>query len=268
MYTKRVGGWYNFTMFNFTSRNQKKKSIIGILFIFLLFIFAPSLAMAEFSNIPNVGVPTTNGTINTIVEDPVNSDIVYLGGSFTRVTSDTGYGARISTVTGDVIAPAALSAVKVNGTINVSVSDGAGGFYIGGSFTKVGTITRNNIAHILADGSLDQNFDPNADNLVKAFALSSDGSILYVGGYFTHISGGTKVYVAALNTATGLATSLDLNASEDSGNHVSALALSSDDSTLYVGGQFLLSEVNLGTISLQLTRRLDSQLPLIRVQLE
>ena len=41
-------------------------------------------------------------------------------------------------------------------SVHVVVPDGSGGFYIGGEFTNVGGLTRNNIAHILSDGTVDE----------------------------------------------------------------------------------------------------------------
>ena len=40
---------------------------------------------------------------------------------------------------------------KVNGAVFTAISDGSGGWYIGGQFSQVGNLTRNNLAHILAN---------------------------------------------------------------------------------------------------------------------
>ena len=39
---------------------------------------------------------------------------------------------------------------RVNGVVECSAADGAGGRYIGGSFTSVGGVARTNLAHIRA----------------------------------------------------------------------------------------------------------------------
>ena len=44
---------------------------------------------------------------------------------------------------------------QVTGGVFASAADGMGGFHIGGNFTAVDCVTRNNAAHINADGSLD-----------------------------------------------------------------------------------------------------------------
>ena len=59
-----------------------------------------------------------------------------------------------------------------------------GKILIGGRFTSVGGQTRNRIARVNADGTLDTSFNPNLNNGVYGIALQSDGKII-VGGYFT-----------------------------------------------------------------------------------
>ena len=54
-----------------------------------------------------------------------------------------------------------LAFAKPNGSVSTVVPDGSGGWYIGGSFTQVGGQTRNYIARINADGSLNP-WNPNA----------------------------------------------------------------------------------------------------------
>ena len=125
----------------------------------------------------------------------------------------TGYGAAIDINTGSPN----LAFAKVNGNINAVVPDGAGGWYIGGNFTMVGGVARNNIAHINADGTLNGSWNPNANNVVSALKVS--GSTVYVSGMFTSIGGQTGNYIAALDVVTGTATSWNPNAN----NFVNAL---------------------------------------------
>ena len=55
---------------------------------------------------------------------------------------------------------------SVGGEVNRIVSDGEGGFYIGGEFSSVDGVSRFNLAHINADGSVDEAWDPNPNGTV------------------------------------------------------------------------------------------------------
>jgi hypothetical protein len=50
----------------------------------------------------------------------------------------------------------------VDGRVLAGVSDGAGGWFIGGDFRSVGGIQRSNLAHVLADKSIGP-WDPGTD---------------------------------------------------------------------------------------------------------
>ncbi|MEM6316297.1 MAG: delta-60 repeat domain-containing protein, partial [Bacteroidota bacterium] len=70
---------------------------------------------------------------------------------------------------------------------------------IGGDFTSVDGTSRNSIARLNADGSLDTSFDPRfgATSFVRSVAVQSDGKVL-IGGQFT--TNGTSIdRIARLN---------------------------------------------------------------------
>jgi hypothetical protein len=183
--------------------------------------------------VPSTSVSTygTDGDVNALTR---LGDTVYLGGSFSHLGLQTGGGAATDASNGQVIA----GTPAIAGSVSAAVADGSGGFYIGGSFNRVGGVARNNIAHILGDGSVDPSFDPNADNGVKALSLY--GTTLYVGGNFSgtnSIGGADRNRIAALDATTGAATSWDPNAGFCA-CEVAALAVSGDGTTVYAGGLF------------------------------
>src|SRR5205085_6513093 len=53
-----------------------------------------------------------------------------------------------------------------------------------------GRSTRNYIGRLTADGSVDQSFDPGANNVVNAVAVQANGAIL-AAGIFGAVGGGT-----------------------------------------------------------------------------
>jgi len=81
---------------------------------------------------------------------------LYLGGIFSSFGYLTGSFAQISATTGQ---PDWLNQKPTfDGIIYSTISDGNGGYYVGGQFTRVNGVSRTNLAHILSDGSLNPNF--------------------------------------------------------------------------------------------------------------
>ena len=90
-----------------------------------------------------------NGAVSAIVP---HGGVTYIGGNFDELAAITGAFARLDAVSGKRVAPLAETQ---GGEVRTCVSDGNGGFYIGGTFIIVGGTTRSKIAHIFADGSVD-----------------------------------------------------------------------------------------------------------------
>jgi uncharacterized delta-60 repeat protein len=113
-----------------------------------------------------------------------------------------------------------------------------GKILIGGDFTSVHGSTRNYIARLNADGSLDTTFAPNggANRLVRAMALQADGKIL-IGGDFTIVNGSARNYIARLN-ADG---SLDPSFAPTSGanNAIESITLQ-PNGRIVIGGNFTI----------------------------
>src|SRR5438094_9899982 len=97
----------------------------------------------------------TNGQVNAQV---LRGNTLYVGGSFSFVGPVTGAGVPVDAGTG---APAS-GFPAVNGSVMSAVPDGAGGWFIGGQFTSVGTSVRANLAHVLSDLSVSA-WNPGAD---------------------------------------------------------------------------------------------------------
>ena len=156
----------------------------------------------------------------------VTGDTLVIGGDFTRVGPGTGGGAAVSATTGRVLP----NYPGIVGKVNTVISDGAGGWYVGGVFSSVGGTPRHNLVRILADNSVSP-WDPAPDGF-EVDALLLNGTTVYVGGDFNTIGGQTRPFLAALDVTTGLATAWNPGAS----SNVRALAISG--STLYAGGGF------------------------------
>ncbi len=123
----------------------------------------------------------------------------------------------------------------VNGSIYAVAPDGAGGWYIGGSFTTVGELGRSRLAHILPDKTVGP-WNPYANSTVYALAVSD--TVVYAGGYFSSIGGQTRSGLAAIDAATGSATAWDPHAANKWGEVGEVEAIHISGTTVYIGGYF------------------------------
>jgi uncharacterized delta-60 repeat protein len=112
-----------------------------------------------------------------------------------------------------------------------------GQIVIGGTFRSVGSVVRNYIARLNADGSLDATYNPSPNAAVLCLALQGDGKIL-AGGSFTSLNpeGG-------VSTTRSRLVRLNLNGYPDSefdpkpDNSVSAVVVQADGK-IVIGGSF------------------------------
>jgi trimeric autotransporter adhesin len=165
----------------------------------------------------------TNGPVEAIA---VANDKVYISGTFTQVCQYSGAWVPLDSSTG--MPPPAYP--KINGTINATCPDGNGGWYVGGAFTSVNGVPRNNLAHVLSGGALDPVWNPNADSIVRSLVVS--GTTVYVAGDFISIGGKGRNNIAALSATTGNVS--DWNPNSD--GIIYCLAVSG--TTVYAGGFF------------------------------
>ncbi|NLB54607.1 MAG: WD40 repeat domain-containing protein, partial [Lentisphaerae bacterium] len=177
-----------------------------------------------------------NTSINTITLSS-NGKRLFIGGNFETIAGfGRSYIAEFDVEQGNItdFDPQANGEVYA-----LALSSDDAILYVGGHFTEIGSETRKYIAAIKPDdGTVINSFVPDADDTVHALALSSDDATLFVGGAFTDIAGSVRNRLAALDTTTGDVTDFEQNLGGDLGSYVSTLALSSDDKTLYVGGDF------------------------------
>jgi uncharacterized repeat protein (TIGR01451 family) len=196
------------------------KSLTGLLAAMLV-------ALSAIAQEADTTAWITNGDVRAIVR---KGNTLYMGGSFTGVGPVTGTGTTLHLGNGGL---AAARPLRITGPVVASVSDGMGGWFVGGEFTKIGGQVRKKLSHVLADGSLDANWDARiTSDSVVIYALAFANNTLYVGGFFQSIGGQNRAHLAALDGHTGMATAWNPNPN----GIVGSLALS--ENTLYVGGNF------------------------------
>jgi hypothetical protein len=142
----------------------------------------------------------------------------------------TGHGVILDETTGLPLP----TAVVTGGNVHCVLSDGSGGWFIGGSFTTVGGQPRNGLAHILANGSLDMGWVANiTGSSVNAMANAS-GTGLFVGGSFTAINGTVRNNIAKLSLADGSVQSWNPSGTIDG----VVFAIANRNNNAVVGGFF------------------------------
>jgi hypothetical protein len=170
----------------------------------------------------------TDGVVYSVAS---SNNTVYIGGRFSQVGPYTGSGASVDPATG-----ARRPFPVVDGDINALVPDGAGGWYVGGTFTQIGGVRIHGLAHVRPDGTLNAGWNPHIgpghDPSVGVHALALSGTTLYVGGNFASIGSESRNFVGAVSAATGLPTIWDPQADEV----VRALVV--NGSVVYAGGSF------------------------------
>jgi uncharacterized delta-60 repeat protein len=184
--------------------------------------------------------PNANGSVNGLA---VQADgKVLIGGYFTTVGG---------------VARNGIARLNANGSLdtgfNPNAVDGIDGLYelytvavqadgkvlIGGYFSTVGGVARNNVARLNANGSLDTGFNPNADGSVNGLAVQSDGKVL-IGGDFTTVGGVARNRIARLNADGSVDTGFNPTAND--WDVVQSLAVQADGKVL-IGGFFTLGGV-------------------------
>jgi len=108
-----------------------------------------------------------------------------------------------------------------NGSVLALAVQADGKIVIGGHFTQVGALTRNNVARLNPDGSVDSGFDQNVDGDVYALLQQANGDLV-LGGNFAALVGMVRNHIARLHPDGSVDAGFDPNADS------SVLALACD----------------------------------------
>lgn len=168
-----------------------------------------------------------SGNVNTLL---LNGDTLFLGGGFTYQTALKAKSYVISYQNG--IAQPISDISSVNGPVMVSIPDSNGGWYIGGSFTKVGEKSCSNIAHLDSAGNV-LNWTCSVKGTVLSLALYQNG--LIIGGDFKEVNGVQRDNLVLVDKNSGMLSGVNLNVD----GRVNTIVV--NDSYLYVGGFFSLA---------------------------
>ncbi len=126
-----------------------------------------------------------------------------------------------------------------NGLVLAAAIQTDGKILIGGGFTSYNGTSRNGIARLTADGSLDSSFDPGAGaNPVHSISIQSDGKII-IGGTFHSYNGTPCHFIARLNEDGSLDPTFDTSQGVDWVGSIGVLATAiQSDGKILIGGFF------------------------------
>jgi hypothetical protein len=156
-----------------------------------------STGLPSTSFMPAITYQGIPGTVKAVAVSPDGS-VVYAGGKFDAVNGHPVKNlAAVSASDGHLLA--GFTPPSVNQVNTILVNPVTGELYIGGSFSRVNTELRENLAALLPDGTLDPDWTPSADDVVRKLRFDSDRQTIFVAGHFTAIDGRSRQSVARLN---------------------------------------------------------------------
>jgi hypothetical protein len=177
----------------------------------------------------------------------VSADHAYIGGAFTRTQGvETGGFARVDR---DTAILSDSPQAEFDSYVRAVAYQDDGKALVGGSFRYVDGTPHQNIARLLADGSVDPTFDSSVDAPVTSLVVRN--STIYVGGIFRNVGPLARNGLAAIDVATGATMAWNPGGDASSAR---VYALAASDDTLYAGGSFAAlggsTAVNLAAIDL------------------
>ncbi len=140
---------------------------------------------------------------------------------------------------------------SINGAVNDFAVQSDGKIVIVGEFTQVNSVSKNRIARLNSDWTLDTAFatGTGANSSIYSVALQSDNKVI-ISGNFSSIHGTSTEYIARLNADGSLDTSFNPGLGPDSRPEAIAVQL---DGKILIGGYFRtyngMSQENLARIN-------------------
>lgn len=193
-----------------------------------------------------------NNQIWTMVKQP--DDKFIIGGDFTIFKSSNDNPTNKNRI----------ARFSFNGTLDFGFSAGNGFNYtvrtlglqpdgkvlVGGNFTTFNALSRNRIARMNTDGTLDDTFNPGTGFntgetpiIILSLALQSDGKIIVGGFNFTNFNGTPRNTLARLNADGSLDSSFNPIISGGTTSSVFAVVVQSDGKIIIAGSAFTINGV-------------------------
>jgi uncharacterized delta-60 repeat protein len=211
----------SFTMYNGTARNG----------------LARLNSDGSLDNTFNAGTGISTGIGDTIYSIAVQSDgKILIAGQFSSINGSS-Y-SNIARLNSDgTVDTSFVIGAGANNYITSAVIQSDGKIVIGGYFTTFAGASRNRIARLNSNGSLDNTFDvgTGTNNTVSALAIQSNGNIL-VGGIFTQYKGVATSGEISLNSTGSIDSTYNPKGGADAA--VNSVKIFPDDKII-IAGTFL-----------------------------
>jgi hypothetical protein len=161
-------------------------------------------ARAHIAHIDSNGIPTQK--FFDIGFNGLVKDLKLVGDTLLALGNFSTYGKQILTSAGSInnTGDNYVGFPEPSGYYNCAVADGNGGWFLGGSFTKVGNTVRKNLAHINAQGEVTA-WNPVTDGVV--FTMAVYNNQVYVGGMFSSVNGIARNKLASIDKQLASLTS-------------------------------------------------------------
>lgn len=148
----------------------------------------------DFDDVPRSDIAGITGHIYPI---GLVNDTLYLAGSFAPNRRPPIAAFEFDAATGRAVSPLGL----IQGTVNVIISDGSGGFFIGGNFLCAESPAHRNLIHLLSNLKLDVGWRPDPNGEISL--LVRQGTMLYFAGSFESVGEQARLGLAAVDQASG-----------------------------------------------------------------
>src|SRR5262245_32376589 len=173
-----------------------------------------------------------NGTVEAVA---VSGQTAYIGGNFGYIGPASGATASFATSNGAMSSPWP----SISGLVYAVAPDGNNGWFVGGSFSTIGTVHYDNLVHIKSDGTVDTNWKGGTNGTV--FSLVVSGARLFAGGAFTTVHDAnpsvSRSSLAAFAASDGTVQNFNV-AVTGTNPFVWTMALNATGNNLYIGGRF------------------------------
>ncbi len=160
---------------------------------------------------PHIARLNTNGTLDSGFTVAVDGNVdafaqqpdgkIIIGGGFTLVNGEGRSRIARLNLNGTLDTTFQNGMAGADGYVGCVAYDPAGRVLVGGQFTSVNNVTRNWVARLNSNGSLDTNFLATVDNYLELVLVQPDSRVIIEGNYISTVDGRSRNRLARLQNS-------------------------------------------------------------------